>query len=254
MDTCWKVISLAGIAVLYGLLLVGMKKYHIKDTVKRLSKKEKLAMAAGVGLLCLGLLMQAARMPAEGLRGVNLPQGGIVTGSVDWITGILFAENITAMTLAVSVIVLIPAVLYQVLFLEQFVVKCRIPYCQMYYFLMLYVFQAGLYRNLCVTPGELLLLLAVSALLYYGMEVLGGSRGKKGILYLLCFVAGIAVLAVLEQPVHWQLYAVCGIVMLESLVMALFRGKSIILRKTLRKLGTLILFAAFVALNYWLTF
>lgn len=254
METCWKIISLGGIAVLYGLFLVGMKKYHIKDTIKRLTKKEKLVMAAGAGMLCLGLLMQAARMPSEALRGVNLPQGGVVTDSVDWITGILFAENITAMTLAVSVVILIPAVLYQVLFLEQLMMKCKIPYCQMYYFLMLYVFHAGLYRNLVATPGELLLLLVVSALLYYGMEVLGGTRSKKGILYLLCFLAGIGVLLVLEQPIHWQLYAVSGVAMAESVIMALFRGKSIILRKTLRKLGTLILFAGFVILNYWLPF
>lgn len=245
MDILWRIISLGGIAVLYGLLAAGMKKYHIKDTFKRLTKKEKLTLAAGACILCLGILMQTARVPLAA-------EGGVVTDSVYWLAGLLMAENVTAMSLAAAVVILVPAVLYQVLFLEQLVIKCRLPYCPMGYYLVLYAFHAGLYRNLAVTPGELLLLLAVSALLYYGLEVLGGSRGKKGILYLACYAAGIAALIVLEQPFHWQLYAISGITMAEGLIMAAFRGKAIILRKTLRRLGTLFLFVLLIAVNYLL--
>lgn len=245
MDTLWRLVSLGGIAVLYGLLAIGIKKYRIKDTVKRLTKKEMLAMAAGIGLLCLGILLQSARVPME-------MGSGVVSDSVYWAAGVCFAGNATAVSFAIAVVVLAPAVLYQVLFLEQLVMKSRIPYCQMYYFLMLYVFAAGLYRNLSAGPGELLLLLTVSALLYYGVRVIGGNGNKKDMIYLLCFAAGIVALSLLERPLHWQLYAVCGIVMLESLVMALFRGYSVILRKTLRRLGTLLLFVFFIGLNYWL--
>lgn len=244
MDVLWRVSSLCGIAVLYCLLLLGIKKYHIKDTIKRLTKKEKMLMAAGVGLLCLGILMQIARISLA-------DKCGIVTDSIYWVTDWLFARNATAASMAISVAVLVPAVLYQILFLERVVMRCRIAYCQMYYFLLLYVLNAGLYRNLSVTPGELLLLLVVSALLYYGMEALKDRCGKKDILYLLCLVIGIAVLVLLEQPEHWQLYAVCGITAAESLMMAFFRAVSNILRKTLRKLGTLILFVGFIVFNYW---
>lgn len=245
MDTLWRIVSLGGIAVLYGLLAIGIKKYRIKDTVKRLTKKEALAMAAGTGLLCLGILMQAARVPME-------TGGGVVSDSVYWAAGVCFAENATAFSFAIAVVVLIPAVLYQVLFLEQLVMKSRIPYCQMYYFLMLYVFDAGVYRNLSAGPGGLLLLLTVSALLYYGVRVIGGNGNKKDMIYLLCFAAGIGALLLLERPVHWQLYAAVVTVMAESMVMAVFRGYSVILRKTLRRLGTLLLFAIFIVLNYWL--
>lgn len=245
MDILWRIISLGAVAVLYGLLAAGMKKYHIKDTVKRLTKKEKLMLAAGVCFLCLGILMQTARVPlATG--------AGVVTGNVYWLADLLMAENVTAVSLAVTVAILVPAVLYQVLFLERLLVKCRFSYCSMGYFLLLYAFHAGMYRNLAVTPGELLLLLAASALLYYGLEVLGGTRGKKGILYLACYVIGIAALIVLEQPCHWQMYAISGITMAEGLLMAAFRGKAIILRKTLRRLGTLFLFLLLIAVNYYL--
>lgn len=245
MDILWKIVSLGGIAVLYGLLAIGLKKYRVKDTVKRLTKKELLVMAAGIGLLCLGILMQAARSPME--RG-----GGPVSDSVYWVADAFFAGNGAAVSFAVAVVILIPAVLFQVLFLEQLVMKCRLPYCQMYYFLLLYVADAGLYRNLQAGSGSLLLLLAASALLYYGLRVVTARGKKKEFVFLMCFAAAAIALAVLECPVEWRLYAAALTVMAESLVMALFRGYSIILRKTLRRLGTLLLFVIFIALNYHL--
>lgn len=244
MDVLWRIISLCGIAFLYCLLLVGVKKYHIKDMVKRMAKKEKVAMAAGVVLLCLGILMQIARQPLS-------ESGGIVTDSINQAADWLFARNATASSLAVSIAVLVPAVLYQILFLEQIVRRCRIAYCQMYYFLILYVLNAGLYRNLFATTGGLLILLMVSALLYYGMDAVRGKCRKKDILYLLCLVAGIMLLALLEHPDCWRLYAVCGITVVEGLLTAFLRAISNILRKTLRKFGTLLLFIGFTAINYW---
>lgn len=245
MEVLWRSISLCGIAALYCLLMAGVRKYHIKDTVKRLAKKEKIMMAVGTGLLCAGILIQIARVPLA-------ENGGVVTDSIYWLTDWLFARNVTAASLAVTVVILVPAVLYQTLFLEHLVVKCRIPYCQMYYFLMIYVFHTGMYRNLNITPGELLILLAVSALLYYGMEIWGGRCDKRSIVYFACLVIFIMVLAVVERPVHWQVYAISGITIAEGMILALFRGVSVILRKTLRKLGTLIVFVGIALFNYWL--
>ena len=94
--------------------------------------------------------------------------------------------------------------------------------------------------------------LAVSALLYYGMELLEGVRGKKSILYFGWYVVGIILLIFLETPFQWQLFVVSAVAIVEGFILAVYRGKSIILRKTLRRIGTLFLFLVFEGFNYWL--
>lgn len=244
MDILLKIVSLCGIVVFYGLLVVGVKKYqyHIKASIKCLTKKEMFLMIIMVGLLCLGILMQVARMPIRTGQGV-------VTESVFWIASIFFSGNVTAISFAIVIVAVIPAILYQVLFLDLLVTKCKTYHCPIYYFLILYVLDIGLYRNLTVCPSELLLFLAISAVLYYAMQILQNSFSKKMTLYLLCFLFAVVVLVYFEFPKQWELYAVSSVVMIECIVMTWLWGKAIILRKTLRRLGILILTLGIVLLN-----
>lgn len=245
MDIMWKIVSLGGILILFALLAIGIKKYHVMDVYRRLTKKDKVIMIAGAGLLLLGILMQTAR--------TEMAAGdGIVSGSVHWLADILFARNSTATSFAVTAVLLVPAVLYQVLFLEQLVMKLRISYCQIYYYMILYALNLGIYRNLDISPAELVIFLAVSAFLYYATQVMNNGWGKKGLLYLACFVVGVVLVSLLELPIHWKIYMACLVVMLEGILLAVIRAKIIIFRKTLRRLGVLLVLVLCILMNCWL--
>ena len=149
-------------------------------------------------------------------------------------------------------ITIVPAIIYQALFIDELAGRMKIGQRQMQYSLILYAVSACLYRNLSMSFEELLVVLFVSALLYYAVLIVGGNRSKKGMLYLAILVLFIVLFTYFGWMLQWKIYVVSLLLMLESLVMVWYRSKSIILRRTLRKLGTLLLVAIVAVVNYWI--
>ena len=51
MDVVSKILFLIIIAIIYGIILIGVKKYHMRDILKSWTKKEKLGTLVGIAIL-----------------------------------------------------------------------------------------------------------------------------------------------------------------------------------------------------------
>ncbi len=245
MDIIYDAVCIAGILVLYGLIAIGLWKCHIKDFIKQWGKKEKIGILMAFGLLIAGLIILISRTPLSNA-------GGQVSKSIWNIGNYVMAHNAAMISLVTAAVTVLPAVLLQVLLLEQLVTKLKLPYCQLYYYLFIYAFSLGFYYRVSLKAGELLLLLTVMSLLYYGYMMLSAKPTVKVLFFLMCLFFGAVILIITESPIQWQIYAQSIIIMLEGIIMAWYRGKSCILRKTLRKASTLVLFILFILLNYFI--
>ena len=45
------------------LILIGVKKYHMRDILKSWTKKEKLGTLVGIAILLLGIMMKISKTP-----------------------------------------------------------------------------------------------------------------------------------------------------------------------------------------------
>lgn len=216
------------------------------DLIKRLGKKEILGLFVGFAILVVGIAMQVSRIAipkTEGLLSTAIWAVG------DW----ALAENATMISFVVVGITVLPAVFFQVLSLVKLMLKLHMPYCQMVFHLLIYGVSLGFYRNAVISAGELVLFLLISLVCYFILRLLVNGCSKKKLLLLFGLVLVAGIVAVLEFPVvHWQIYAQCVLIAVESVIMAWYRGKSVLLRRTLRNGGSLVLLALFGLLNYYL--
>lgn len=243
MEIICKILSLAAILLLYGIILIGIKKYNMRDILNSWTKKEKLGVLVGILMLCLGMVIKISYCPL-------MVGNGIVSKSIYMVTDVLFDNNETIISLIVIVAFYFPAIIFQVFFAQKITEKFKIPYCNPFFYIMLLTFQIGVYSCwLTQTPEEAIIILIVSALLYFGICIFEGIIGKKSLLYILVYIVLWIVMVILEENKIWDIYIVSILFLIESICLAWFRGKTIIFRKTLRTLGTLMLFGIIVICN-----
>ena len=244
MDVVSKILFLIIIAIIYGIILIGVKKYHMRDILKSWTKKEKLGTLDGIAILLLGIMMKISKTPLT-------VGNGIVSKSVYMITDTIFAGNATVISLIIAMCFFVPAIILQVLFAQKVTEMLNIPYCNPFFYILIFAFQAGIYNCwLEQTPDEAVLILIFSALLYFGICTLDKIRSKKIYAYILLYLVLWIIMFVVEENKVWIIYVVSIISIFETVICAWFRGKTIIFRKILRWLGTILLFCLFIAINF----
>lgn len=246
MDVVSKILFLIIIAIIYGIILIGVKEYHMRDILKSWTKKEKLGTLVGIAILLLGIMMKISKTPLT-------VGNGIVSKSVYMITDTIFAGNATVISLIIAMCFFVPAIILQVLFAQKVTEMLNIPYCNPFFYILIFAFQAGIYNCwLEQTPDEAVLILIFSALLYFGICTLDKIRSKKIYAYILLYLVLWIIIFVVEENKVWSIYFISIISIFETIIFAWFRGKTIIFRKGIRMLGAFLLFMAITYVNYCL--
>lgn len=226
----------------YGISVIGIKKYEVITTIIMLRKKEILGLVLCLGILFLGILMQVSRCPMTA-------EGGLVTSVIGGVVDTLFDKNVSITSLVVLLVTIIPAYIFQVFTVSKIVDKLNIPYAQLFFYMIIYAVNIGLYSKMVFSAGEAVIYLLFSAFLYYLVMIMNRVRGKKDYAYILGFVLLFIVLLFFENSVNWSIMLLSIITMIESVFFAWYLGKSIILRKTLRRVGAIILLLVFTWAN-----
>lgn len=229
--------------IIYIIIAMGVRKYHVTEMIKGWSRKEKVGILFCVLILMLGIFMQSSRVEEFMIQ-------GDFSKSIYRITDVLFAGNITSTVIVTELITIVPAILFQLLFFEKVITKVKIPCGERYFYLFIYATSASLYRSMDRSIGELVVYLLISVILFYGIQIFLYSGGKKGYLYLGGIIVITILLAYVEYPLNFAIYVNSVLVLLECLVLSYLRKKTVILRKTLRRLSTLIVLVACIILNY----
>lgn len=235
-------IGLFLVMCVYGISLIGIRRYEIITTIKMLRKKEILGLGLCIGMVFLGILMQASRHSME-------MDGGLITSSIVNVAGLFFVDNASITTLAVLLVTIIPAYMFQVFAISKIVARLKISYAQIFFYMVIYALNIGLYSKMVFSAGQAVIYLLFSAFVYYLVMVFSKVRGKKDYVYLLGYIGLLFLLICFEKDINLSIIMLSMITIVECIVMALYLGKSIILRRTLRKVGVLVLLLGFVWVN-----
>lgn len=235
-------IGLILVISVYGISVIGARKYEVITTIAMLRKREILGLVLCIAVLFLGILMQVSRCTMS-------TAGGIITSSIGNLTGILFAADDSIASLAVLLVTIIPAYMFQVFTISKIVTRLNIPYAQLFFYMAIYALNMGLYSHMKFSAGDAIMYLLFSAFIYYFIMFMSTIRGKKEYIYILSFIGLFCILLFLEKNINWSMIVLSILVMVESIIMAFYLGKSVILRRTLRKVGTITLLCVFVWIN-----
>lgn len=235
-------IGLFLVMCVYGISLIGIRRYEIITTIKMLRKKEILGLVLCIGMVFLGILMQASRYSME-------MDGGLITSSIVNVASLFFVDNTSITTLAVLLVTIIPAYMFQVFAILKIVARLKISYAQIFFYVVIYALNIGLYSKMVFSAGQAVIYLLFSAFLYYLIMILSKVRGKKDYMYILGYIGLLFILICFEKSIDLPIIMLSMLTIVESVVMALYLGKSIILRRTLRKVGVLVLLLGFVWVN-----
>lgn len=236
------IIGLFLVMCVYGISVIGVKKYEVITTIAMLGKREILGFVLGVGVVFLGILMQTSRFSME-------TEGGLITSSIGVLANLFFAENISIISFAVLLVTIVPAYIFQVFAISKIVARMSIPYAKIFFYMVIYACNIGLYSKMVFSAGQAVIYFLFSTFLYYLVMVFSKVRGKKDYLYLLGFVGLLFVLILVEKGICLPMIILSVLTILEGIVMAWYLSKSIILRRTLRKVGVLVLLIGFTWLN-----
>ena len=211
--------------------------------LRKMRKLELLLVLFCFGIIFLGIMMKVSRV------GLSL-EGGIISNYIYGITDIMFVGNTEIISLAVLLVTIIPSYFLQLFLMFNFEEKINQIHTMMFYYAAIYACNISLYKEMSLTIGNAVLYLLMSLLLYCVVQGISIRLSKRG--YFCIGVLAVIVLLVtwLEGMLPVTMLVVTGVTMLECVILSVYLGKSVILRKTLRRIGTILLFVLFTYINY----
>lgn len=243
MHTIQMVITIAIVMGLSLYTLRGIRKYNVTSFVKLFSKKEVAFTLMGFFLLFLVVIFGTAR--------VTLVNGkGIISECFNWGIEKLFNGEAVLANFFFFFFIIAISVFYQSMIMSKVATKLKVPYMRFFFFVFMYVINPALILSLKNLTSSHLIMMFIIIWAYSVLYILKAKCGKLEIIVNIAVFSCVVALLVLEKKFDLEVACVYLLTSIESLLLAFYQGKAIILRKIFKHLGTLILMIGFMVLNY----
>lgn len=235
----------AGVLAFFVLILLGIKKFHMIEKYKMLSRKEK-GITICLFLLFLGAisivisLNEAGNVPADGKIGM------VVGGFLEK----LYNNNCTMILVVKYILIQIPALLVLIFSVSRLVEWGGLGILPIYYITLFAITNRETYRIVKSSWEEALLLLVLGVILLGIADCLNNVFTRKKMLFLVVLAVIFIGIELTVKGVDLQAVRFGVELLVETCLMGIIVKYGRFLRKGIRKVIKLIYIIVIVYINY----
>ena len=233
-----------GTFIFYILILLGIKKFHIVEEYRSLSRKEK-----GISMCLVLILVAIVTVVISANNGFSVPTDGKVGLCIGDFAEKLYNNNNTMILLMKYVIVQIPAFIILIMAISSIAQWCGIGILPIYYIALFVVANRGTYRMIRGSWEEAMIIMLFAVVLLGIADCLNNAFTKKKILFLVILAIGVVGLVMTLDNISLQSVRLCIEVGVEGIFMGIIVKYGQYLRRWLRKITKLLYIVLIVYIN-----
>lgn len=234
-----------GIFAFYILILLGIKKFHILEKYRNLSRKEK-----GI-LICLFmlLLLIVSVLIAEDIN-FYIPADGKIGVVISELLSKIYSDNSTMIILVKYAVIHVPAFIILIFAISGIADRCQLEILPIYYVALFVVVSRDSYKIAKSSWEEALLLMVFAVVLLGVADCLNNVFTKKKIIFLIMLVVIFSVIEVTSKSIIFPSIKLGTVILIETIFMGLIVKYGQYLRKSLRKVLKLLYIILVVYINF----